>query len=67
MSAKYVVPVMPFEARVRPEVLAVCRALHHIEAGCDRPFGQCEPQDHEDDADALLAWLEEYDFKVVPR
>lgn len=61
------VPYIPFEARVKPEVLALCRSLHHVEAGCDRPFGQCEPSDHEDDADALLAWLEEFDFKVVRR
>lgn len=56
-------PYVPFEARVKPEVLAVCKALHQIEAECVR-FG-CEYERHEDDAAALLSWLDEYDFRVA--
>lgn len=53
---------VPFEARVKPEVFALCKALHQIKSGCER--WDCEVQKHEDDADALLAWLDEYRFVV---
>jgi hypothetical protein len=53
-------PYIPFEARVAPEVYALCKALHQIEVECER--FRCERERHEDDALALLAWLEEYGF-----
>lgn len=45
--------MVPFEARVAPEVLALCRSLHEMDLGCDRPFTGCDLPDHEEDALAL--------------
>ena len=55
-------PYVPFDARVAPEVYALCRALHQTELECER--FDCDVVRHEDDALALLAWLDEYDFQV---
>lgn len=59
--------MVPFDARVAPEVLALCRSLHEMDLGCDRPFTGCDLPDHEEDALALVRWLAERDFEIRRR